>query len=171
MRWLFETLKNWGLGLMMCLKRDNDERRSFSAHFHVIGEIGSWRGLNLLLLFFHLVNSFFLTNKYGGGLGMLTYRLVSFTHVMINEWAIIYQVRRMITIWTWLMRCVSVKRQGMGMPSCMSWFTLSSKSSIWAVGKCCTNDSWGGWLFDEGMEGWLFNCGYSRWCRSSNLRA
>jgi hypothetical protein len=38
----------------------------------------------------------------------------------------------------------------------MSWFTLSSKSSKLAVGKCCTNDSWGGWLYEEGNKEWLF---------------
>jgi hypothetical protein len=70
---------------MIYLKRDNDEGRSFSTHFCVIGHIRSWQGLNLLLLFFYLVDSFFLTNKYGGGLGMFMGRLVSFNHVMINE--------------------------------------------------------------------------------------
>ena len=49
----------------------------------VIGKI--WWGLNLLLLFFHLADSFFLTKKYGGGLGMLMCRLVSFNYVMIEE--------------------------------------------------------------------------------------
>ena len=45
------------LGFMMCLKRDNDEGRSFSTHLHVIGQINSWQGLNLLnlLIFFSLL--------------------------------------------------------------------------------------------------------------------
>ena len=83
---------------MLCLERDCDEEVSFSTHLLVIGQIWIWRGLDLLLLFFHLVDSFFLTNKYGGGLGMLICRLVSFNHVMINEWVVIYPVIRMITI-------------------------------------------------------------------------
>ena len=53
----------------------------FNTHFLVIGHILSWRGLNLLLVLFHLVNSFFLTNKYGGGLGILIHILVSFSHL------------------------------------------------------------------------------------------
>jgi hypothetical protein len=82
----------------MCLKRDNDEGRSFSTHFRVIVQIGSWRGFNLLILIFHLVDNFFLTSKYGGGLGMFMCSLISFNRIMINEWIVIYLVRKMITI-------------------------------------------------------------------------
>jgi hypothetical protein len=70
---------------MLCLERDCDEGISFSTHFLVIGKNWSWWGLNFLIFLFHLVNSFILSNKCGGDLGMLMYRLVSFTYVMIKE--------------------------------------------------------------------------------------
>jgi hypothetical protein len=94
------------------------EGLSFSTHFLVNGPNWIWRGLKLLLLFFHLVDSFWFTNWYGGGLGMLMCKLVNFTHIMITEWGIIKPVRRMITIFTRLMRYMSVRRLGVGMPSC-----------------------------------------------------
>jgi hypothetical protein len=74
-------------------------------------------GLNLLqmLLFLFLhVKSFFLTNKCSGDLGVPMCILVNFTHIMNIEWAIIKSVRRMITIFIGLMRCVSVKKLGVG---------------------------------------------------------
>jgi hypothetical protein len=83
---------------MMGLERDCDKEMSFGTHFLVFGQIWNWSGLTLLLLFFYLVNNFFLTSKYGGSLDILMCRLVSFSHVMIQECAIIYPVRRMVTI-------------------------------------------------------------------------
>jgi hypothetical protein len=72
------------LGLLMCLKKDDDAGRSFSTHFHVIGQITICWGLNFLvvlnLLFIVIYD--FLTLKCGGDLNMLMIRI--FEIILIN---------------------------------------------------------------------------------------